>query len=370
MVHQLSKTMMLSLSMFFFASTAHQAASVPDVSFLQEAVQSAGGSLRAQSLLGHVKAMAEADARGDLDATPIMQQVLKSIVQQMEQNVINVTHVNHGEDQKEVNRSYQEIVDCTTTMQGDFTEAKTGINAWKSKMERNNDTHFKCRGEQASLNGTKVTKCTAFESFAHALKPSKCLCPSLPGGPSATLLACVQQAKSWALSNNATYVDKRDQCDTASGNLNSAKETCDTDQTVFEVSFCSYGLKLTTSCSTYSTCRSTSIGTFNTVISDVKVTEAARKAEFKAAKKVICFMGVFSAAAANKPSVYAACNSATYSTTPLDILYPTAPPAATCDVTPVDEKPCDSGFLSTYYIGKSWSTQAPADACSACSWSA
>lgn len=419
MVHQLSKTMMLSLSMLLFASTAHQASSVPDVapkcssnsadqsdaadlldeslcllqaeskllrqkimdskeeptkadldtlSFLQEAAQSAGGSLRAQSLLGQMKAMAEADARGDLDASPITQQMLAGIVDLMEKGVINVTLVNHGEDQREANRAHQVIVDCTTTMQGEFTMATTGINALKSTMESNSGTHSACRGVEASLNGTKISKCTDFESFANGLKTPSCLCPSLPAGPSPALLACIQEAKRWATSNNATYVDKRDQCDVAKTNLNDKKTTCDSDQGTFESSFCSYGQKLTTTCSTYSTCRSTSIGTFNSVVSDIKVSEAARKAEYKAAKKVICYIGVLKAAPTDKPSALDTCNKATYGTTLLDIAYPTAPSAATCDVTPVDDKPCTSGFLSTYYIGKPWSSGAPAIPCSACSW--
>jgi len=425
MVHQLSKTMMLSLSMLFFASTAHQAASVPDVvpkcssnsadqsdaadlldeslcllqaeskivrqkildskeeptkidsdklSFLQEADLAkhlmALRKSNAASLLSTVRTLATAAANGKFEATPITQQALQFIVTAMEDNVINVSHINHEEDQREVDRSHATIVKCTTTMQSAFTAPQTGVDAIQAQMVADNNTHDACRVQQKSKNSTKQTECGDFEDYANSLVTPSCLCPSLPAGPSPSLLTCIQNTETWATTANTTYVTHEDECTEATTQLTNQKATCDANQRTFESAFCGYGQSLTTTCSAYTSCRKTSIGIFSTTISDVKVSEAARKAEYKAAKKVICYVGVFSAAAADKPAALDTCNTAVYSTADFDVLYPTAPDAATCDISPVASKPCDSTFVSTYYDGKTWSTLAPAIACVACGYDA
>jgi len=326
-----------------------------------------GGMSSATSLLQTVKELAMADVQGEFHADPITQQVLQSILDQVNDHVINVTLVNHREDQREINRSIAVIQSCTTTMQSAFTVANTGVDALNTQQASDNTTHYTCRGQQVGLNSTKVTECDDFTSYANGLEASKpaCLC-SFPAGPSDEMLTCIQSAATWATTANSTYITKRDECDTAGTDLNDKKTTCDSDQGTFESAFCSYAQALTSTCKAYGTCRATSISSHKTTVSDVEVSEAARKAEYVAAKKVICYVGVFAAAETAKPKVFEDCNAATHSTTSLDIVYPATPSAATCDVSPVDDQPCDSTFLSTYYVGKAWSTLAPAKTCSPC----
>jgi len=326
-----------------------------------------GGMSSATTLLQTVKELAMADVQGEFGADPITSQVLQSIIDQMNENVINVTLINHREDQREINRSIAVIENCTTTMQMKFAEGNTGVNALNAKQASDNTTHYDCRSRQVGLNSTQVAECNDFHLYAHGLHRSKpkCLC-SFPKGHSPAKLKCIQLAKGWAITANSTYITKRDECDTATYILRRKQLTCDSNQRTFESAFCSYAQSLTTTCKTYTTCRSKSISTHNTTISDVRVSEAARKAEYKAAKKVICYIGVFTAADTAKPKAYSDCNAATYSTTLLDIVYPPIPTVATCDVSPVDDKPCDHNFLSTYYAGKAWSTQAPATKCTPC----
>lgn len=334
---------------------------------LLQLVTTDGGMSSATSLLQTVKELAMADVQGEFQADPISVKVLESIITFMKESVIATTVVNHQEDQKEIQRAIDGITNCTTTMQGAFSAADTGVNALKQKQVSASGTHATCRGEQVTLNSTKVSECDDFTSYSDGLEGSKpaCLC-SFPAGPSDEMLACIQSAATWATLANSTYMAKDGECDTATTNLNNKKTTCDANQKAFESAFCSYGQALTTTCSEYTTCRKTTTATYKTVSSDVAVSEAARKAEHVAAKKVICFVGVFKAAKTAKPKAFDDCNAETYSTTHLDIEYPPAPAAETCDVSPVDDKPCDSEWVSTNYAGKPWSTQAPATACSAC----
>merc|ERR1719367_121808 len=321
------------------------------------------------SLVQFVKNLASAHVRGELNANPITAQVLADMVKKMEENVINVTLMNHHEDQREMNRSHTSLVNCTTAMQASFSHASNGVDFLKTQMEAAKTTHNTCRGKQKTMNATQGTSCQKFKLFDDSLDLTKptCAC-SFPASPSAQRLDCMQKLEVWSRNSSAAYITHRDACNTASTNLGKQKALCDNDQGTFETAFCSYGLKLTDTCSTYASCRATKYQQFLDVQADVKRDEAARKIEYTAAKQVICYVGVLNATANSSKSVFEACQNATYSTSSLNINYPNAPVAAICDVTPVDDRPCSSNFLSIYYDAKTWVNKAPYTKCNACSW--
>merc|ERR1719367_2612516 len=210
------------------------------------------------SLLQFVKNLALADVKGELDADPITEEVLADIIKQMEENVINVTLLTHGEDQRELNRMHEAIMDCTETMQDAFSKADSGIDVLKAKMEADETAHTNCRTTQVSKNDTHVSKCTDFETFAQGLDATKpdCAC-AFPAGPSTKMLDCLVELESWGQQKSDTYVQRRDACNTATTYLDNQKLACDNNQGNFESSFCSYGQMLTVSCSTYASCRET-----------------------------------------------------------------------------------------------------------------
>jgi len=321
------------------------------------------------SLLQTVRNLATAAANGESQASDIEQDVLAKIITQMEENVIKVTKINHEEDTREIGRALAVISNCTSTMEGTFTQPGTGINALLAAMVSDNNTHDSCREEQKTKNTTNETECTDFETYAQGLVQPSCLCPSLPSPkPSPGLLDCIKETKKWATKAKPTYEGKRDDCHTASGELADQKETCDGDQSAFESAFCGYGQKLTRTCDTYTSCHGEGSESYKVTVADVKVSEAARKSEFVAAKKVICYVGVLKASAATRPSVLSACDQASYSTDHLDMTYPPPSPLASCDKSPVDIKPCDDAFVSKYYTSQPWFTLAPAVACNPCAW--
>jgi len=333
---------------------------------LQQMVAQPGGMSDATSLLDTAKAWALADVKGEFQADSIPPALLQSIIAAMN-GVINATNISHREDQDEIDRSIAAIQACATTMDDSFTRAG-GVNDVRDIQVADGAAHDTCRGQEVILYTTNATKCDSFQAYADSLEPPDCLCPELVAGPSPEMLACLQATATWATSANSTYISKRDQCYAASANLASQKTTCDTAQSTFESAFCSYAQSLTTTCGTYTSCRNAAVSSHSNTVSDVQVSEAGRKAQHQAAKKIICYLGVLNATEADKPTVFATCNSSTYSTTHLDIVYPTVPAAVTCDMSPINDKPCDSAFLSTYYLGKSWSTNAPARACIPCAW--
>jgi len=341
---------------------------VPELSLLELAEQVGLHQTQAStaSLLTAVQEMAEQDAKGELHADKITEQVLKTIIENMEKKVIGAALASHKEDQNEVNRAHKAIDTCKANMDDHFSKSG-GINSLKTATETAKSTLTACKTQMATMNSTQQTDCTSFENWVagglYNSRPS-CVC-SLPKTPSASVLTCINQAKSWGTTSSGQYKKMRDSCDSSTTDLTSKDKECDSGQSTFESAFCSYGLLLTTTCQDYDKCYAEKGKTYTTVIKDVKVDEASRKAEFEAAKHVICFVGVLKAKAADKKKELTACKGKTYSTAQLDMTYPTASSKATCDVSPVASKPCDASFISTHYSA-AWSTLAPVKKCTPC----
>merc|ERR1712190_192127 len=95
--------------------------------------------------------------------------------------------------------------------------------------------------------------------------------------------------------------------------------------------------------------------------------ESARKAMFSAAKNVICYLGVFEAAAKDQPATLKACKDhAAYDSSHLNIKYEALPAALPCDKSPVSTFPCEKAWTDANYNTQSWFGKAPTEACTAC----
>merc|ERR1719422_1082031 len=340
-----------------------------EVSKLSLLLSSEQESQSTESILAMVQSMAEQDARGKLHSVNLTESIIQKIIQQMEEGVIKAADTQHKRDQSVVNRMLEDIEKCKETMEGKFNAPSNGVNALKQSTDTAKSLLTTCKTDLVGKITTKETECTAFTSFVKGLSNSKpkCVC-SLAETPSPEVLECIQEAKSWGTSSEPSYIDLRDKCDTATSAVATKKEACDTAQSTFESSFCSYGEKLTDTCQDYEKCHSDTSAAYNNNNELLKVAETSRKAEFVAAKKVICFAGVLKAKAAEKSKDLKACIDKTYSTSHLDMSYPGLPNKAVCDVFPVANKPCDEAFITAHYEA-SWSTKAPAATCVPCAWS-
>merc|ERR1712190_242188 len=95
--------------------------------------------------------------------------------------------------------------------------------------------------------------------------------------------------------------------------------------------------------------------------------ESARKAMFSAAKNVICYLGVFEAAAKDQPATLKACKDhGAYDSAHLSINYPSLPAALACDKSPVSTYPCEPEWTAANYDSKPWFSKAPTVACTQC----
>merc|ERR1719422_1033998 len=321
------------------------------------------------SILEMVQSLAEQDARGKLHSVNLTESIIQKIIQQMEEGVIKAADTQHKRDQSVVNRMLEDVKKCKETMEDKFNAPTNGVKALKQSTETAKSKLTTCKTDLVGKITTKETECTAFTSFVKGLSNSKpkCVC-TLAETPSPEVLACIQEAKSWGTSSEASYIDLRDKCDTATGAVATKEKACNTAQGIFESSFCSYGEKLTDTCQDYGKCHSDTSAAYNDNNGKLKVAETSRKAEFVAAQKVICFVGVLKVKAAEKQHSLKECLKKTFSTSHLDMSYPGLPVAAVCDVSPVANMPCDEAFITDHYEA-SWSKKAPAATCVPCAWS-
>merc|ERR1719422_1186662 len=324
-----------------------------------------------ESILAMVQSMAEQDARGKLHSVNLTESIIQKIIQQMEEGVIKAADTQHKQDQSVVNRMLEDIEKCKETMEDKFNAPSNGVNALKQSTDTAKSLLTTCKTDLVGKITTKETECTAFTSFVKGLSNSKpqCVC-SLAETPSPEVLKCIQEAKSWGTSSEPSYIDLRDKCNTATSAVATKEEACNTAQGTFESSFCSYGEKLTDTCQDYEKCHSDKSVEYVDSKKDIKVAETSRKKEFVAAKKVICFVNVLKAKAAEKQRDLQTCIDKTYSTSHLNMIYPNVPSAAECDISPVATTPCDTAFVSAHYgPDVPWSKKAPAATCVPCAWS-
>merc|ERR1719336_3218335 len=314
--------------------------------------------------------MAEQDARGKFRSVNMTESIIQKIIQQMEEKVITAADTQHKQDQGEVNRMLEDTKKCRETMEDKFNAPSNGVNALKQNTDTAKSALTTCKTDLVGKIRTKGTECMALTSFVKGLSNSKpkCVC-TLAKTPSQEVLECIQEAKSWGTSSETSYIDLKGKCDTATSAVATKEEACNTDQRTFESAFCSYGEKLTDTCQDFEKCHSDKSAEYSDSNKEIKVAETSRKQEFVAAKKVICFVGVLKAKAAEKSKNLKACIDKTYDTSHLDMSYPVSPIAATCDISPVANKPCDRAFISAHYEA-SWSKKAPAATCVPCAWSA
>lgn len=140
--------------------------------------------------------------------------------------------------------------------------------------------------------------------------------------------------------------------------------TCNQAQGTFEQSFCTYASQLTTLCDGQEACRNAAIEHFNKTVTHVHETEIVRKADYRAAKHILCFFGVFDAPDADKNTVLQECKGKTYDTSNLTIIVPGIPDAMPC--TPETHQPCDPTWTQAEYGSQTWHSTAPTTDCTPC----
>lgn len=181
----------------------------------------------------------------------------------------------------------------------------------KTTMQTSRGAHSSCRQTEKTDKRSATAECDAYELYSKssaAVTPS-CTCSDLTAAKiasdalSTTTQSCIIETKTWI---DGLEV-KRAACANAEEVYENRTVACDQKQTTFETSFCYYALKQTDVCGEQTRCRDHSIEARRVLHAEVEESESARKSDYAAGRKLLCFLNVFEAENVNKSTNLSAC---------------------------------------------------------------
>mmetsp|Transcript_12785 Transcript_12785/g.31965 ORF Transcript_12785/g.31965 Transcript_12785/m.31965 type:complete len:439 (-) Transcript_12785:197-1513(-) len=309
-----------------------------------------GGEHRLRRVAAELQQLAFKVISGAVTLSKSQRAVLESIREEMKQ-IVESAPISHAEDQHEVDRARDQVAECSIN--------STRINSAANAATSSASIHAACREEEQQHHITKINKCDLYNSVASTLPSPECIAK---GQQQDGLEGWVE----WAMEQNSTLLLKQAACEDAEEYHAEHGKKCSQLQSDYEMAFCTYRDILTASCSSYTTCRSDALTVQKETHAAVRVTEAARKAEYTAATQINCYIGVFEVSAEEQPVILQECDVLIIATSDFDIMFHEHPPALDCDTTPVEVYPCSDQWLNDHYKSKTWYPEAPTAVCSAC----
>jgi len=296
--------------------------------------------------LTNLQALARKVASGEEKITDASKLALSGIKDEMFA-IIDDTTQQHTENQEEVDSARDAISFCGTETTEKHTNA-SGINDLKEKVDEKRIEHNTLRVKEKEALVEKTEKCTAFKTYNDNISPPPCSV-TFPPGPSDSRLDCIVRIKEWSHQNFREYDQKENECHETTVTSETDGQEADEEQEAFETGFCTYASTLIETCEAQTRCRSQFVAARDKLHSQVKVTENGRKAEYKAAKKILCLLDVLNATVAEMPGLLVRCEKLGIATSHLDMVYPAIPAAAECDPSPVAIKPGDDAWQKKEY---------------------
>jgi len=276
----------------------------------------------------------------------------------------NASVMQHAEDQQEVNRMRDLIQNCTS----DAAASLAKVAAFKESASSTRKAHAACRQVEGSAKDDKTLACTTYQAHRETTTPPTCMSTELSAEYVKTddaakkkqMEACLVTVKSWLTPFHAQYEECKSKTDT---HKNKSAE-CGSQQQAFEQAFCLYESKLEDTCTAQNSCRAKMIAARNSSHDGVKLAEAARKADFTASNRLLCFLDVLRANNTHKRKTLLECQNQSKQTSKFDIVYQDIPGASDCQ--PELTKPCDSSWQLQEYQSQAWHSKAKMEGCKPC----
>lgn len=286
------------------------------------------------------------------------------IIEKMVGNMQSASDTEHAEDQAEVDRMRDLIQNCTSHA----TASLAKVAAHNESVNSTRTAHATCREDEALARDAKDLACATYDSHRGSNAPPACMPTALSAEYVKTddsakkkqMESCLEAAKSWLSPFYTKYEDCKSKKDAHTTN----RTECGSKQKAFEQAFCTYESKLEDACDAQRSCREKAIAARNAAHDGVKKSETARKADFAASRRLLCFLDVLRANNTHKEKTLNKCQKLEKQTSKYDIVYPAIPSPTDC--TKEKTKPCDSDWTSQQYETQAWHKKANASTCQPC----
>eukprot|EP00930_Biecheleria_cincta_P040329 TRINITY_DN27636_c0_g1_i1.p1 TRINITY_DN27636_c0_g1~~TRINITY_DN27636_c0_g1_i1.p1 ORF type:complete len:514 (+),score=89.04 TRINITY_DN27636_c0_g1_i1:51-1544(+) len=286
------------------------------------------------------------------------------IIEQLVGKMQNASDSQHAEDQQEVYRMRDLIQNCTS----DAAASLAKVAALKETVKSTRSAHNSCRESEGVAKDDKDSACATYDSHRGTSSPPTCMSTELSaeyvktddGAKKKQMELCLEAVNSWLSPLYAKYED----CKSKTGVHKKKSADCGSQQHLLEQAFCTYESKLEETCDAQNSCRAQMIADRNSSHDSVKLAEAARKADFAASRRLLCFLDVLRANNTHKQETLQKCQNLNKQTVKFDIVYPGIPDAADC--VPEQRKPCDDSWQVNEYKLQAWHAKAQMKACQSC----
>lgn len=283
-------------------------------------------------------------------------------IKAMVRKMLKASDQQHSEDQGEVNRSSDLIKACSTDAQIET------VASYKQSAQTARKSHADCRIAQGSKKAAMDLACASYAAYRQSSTPPACAPTKLTADFVSTsdakqlteMEACLEAMNEWLPPMYAKYAA----CTQTQDQHSNWTGECNRKQTTFETAFCIYSLKLQDACDYQSSCRQRTIAASSKTYASVKVSEAARKADFETGSRILCLFGVIQANNTHKQQTLQECRKLSVQTSKYDIVYQSTPAATVC--VKEHNKPCDSDWMKAEYQTQSWHSKANSTSCNPC----
>jgi len=309
-------------------------------------------------MISFVEGLAGKVAGHNYTLTSTEQQALnaiKSFIEKMQSSFDK----QHNEDQREVNRVKELIEACANQTKTSLETVKNLNISAKNKCA----AHDNCRTDEGAKNTSQTVACNDYDTYrktnSQAQAPDCLKTINQDIGTSdetarQNMESCLEAAKTWL---DPLY-EKYKNCKRKKAEHQNNTDQCNKGQDSFEKIFCSYKSKLEETCDLQVSCRNEKIEIQAETHADVKISEAARKADYISGQIIACFFKVFEAGNEEKTNILTDCQNKTIDASHYNIIYPNIPAAADCKKD--SRQPCDE------YVTKRWTKFASAAYCEQC----
>jgi len=232
--------------------------------------------------------------------------------------------------QRQVDRAAKSVESCASVL--DATN-ENGIRQGTSLRSREARL-LECNSDAAKLKETKDKACQDLQKFSEELEAPMCLDRIFRHAED---LLEDNLRRNWEFFNNKypEFVRKKKACDDATQASETRLSLCQRDKSLIEATFCELRSARRSACNEYSNCYTSMSESFRKVEKDVKTLNVKTKDEFKAIRRIECFIGIMVSGKADTDDEdgdgsIGSCDWQNLDVSSMNITYPALPTKKNC----------------------------------------